>query len=240
VKFPSGDVVWVAQEYITPEPREGVEPPEDGPVDGLADHDFTTDEEADDNRQEQGEEEGSESVRHARSEGVWRETEISVDQRVRDEVPLHRSAHIKGLDDTLQNRPWAFFFHFFPLAALDEALSMMHEGGQEKWRDFRLDRHLFFTWLGVWFRICADHMRGAQAHWQDGIATAQWFRDTMPWEVFRRIGEVLRVPQYTPEDQEKVDEAGPGQDKFQWFRRWLHASQCKVQSSMGARYIRGD
>ena len=112
-------------------------------VDGLADHDFTTDEEADDNRQEQGEEEGSESVRHARSEGVWRETEISVDQRVRDEVPLHRSAHIRGLDDTLQNCHWDFFFHFFPLAALDKALSMMQEAGQEKWRDFRLDRHLF-------------------------------------------------------------------------------------------------
>ena len=101
MKFPSRDVVWVAQEYITREPREGVEPSGDGPVDGLADHDFTTDEEAGDNRQEQGEVEGSESVRHARSEGVWRETEISVDQRVRDEVPFHRSAHIRGLDDTL-------------------------------------------------------------------------------------------------------------------------------------------
>ena len=66
MKFPSRDVVWVAQEYITREPREGVEPSGDGPVDGLAVHDFITDAEADDNSQEQGEEEGLESVWHPR------------------------------------------------------------------------------------------------------------------------------------------------------------------------------
>jgi len=72
-------VVWVAQEHITPEPREGVEPPEDGPSTGSPIMTSPQTKRPTTTGEERGEEEGSESVRHARSEGVWRETEISVD-----------------------------------------------------------------------------------------------------------------------------------------------------------------
>jgi len=59
------------------------------------------------------------------------------------------------------------------------------------------------------------------------VGTAQWYRDTIPLEQFKRIHSVLRVPQYGPTDQAKTDEVGWGLDKFQWFRKWLHA--CSAQ-----------
>lgn len=75
--------------------------------------------------------------------------------------------------------------------------------------------------MGIWFRMCADNLKDRYSYWTGSIATAKWFRDAMSWESFKRIH------QYSPTAPQKVEEVGEGEDKFQWFERWLHA--CNKQ-----------
>ncbi|NBX97432.1 hypothetical protein EBQ81_01010, partial [bacterium] len=225
VKLTTGEIVWVRPEFFTSEARPVAAEPE-GVLEGVqSDFELGSDEEVEDIELEEGEQEDSFSVRNpGRTEQGWVPTyPIRQDQRILDGYTRNFTPHLRGVDEASRDSPWAYFWAFFPVAALDEALGIMLRAGRQKWADFQMSRHLFFTWLGVWFRMCADKLRDRDSHWVEGAATAQWYRETMSAETFKRIHAVLQVPQYPPDALEKVEEAGLGEDKFQWIRRWLHA-----------------
>jgi len=224
LKLAGGETVWVAPEYITREPVGSAEPPEDDPAVVLDDQDLGSEFEDEDpvpqDEQDWGE---ADSVRHVRGRYEWERTYIREEQRYLNGHTTPFYSHMRQVDQTLTDRPWVFFRAFVPLVALDEALAKMVGIGRRAWPDFLLNRHLWFVWLGTWFRMCADKLRDRDMFWSEGVATAHWYRETMPLVIFKRIHSVLSVAQYDLLEQRKVDEVGVGPDKFQWFRKWLHA-----------------
>ena len=100
---------------------------------------------------------------------------------------------MRGIDQTITDRPWTFFWAFIPMQALDEALQLMTEIGKCRWPDFQLNRHLWFVWMATWFRMCADKLRDRDSHWSEGVATASWYRETLQLEMFKRIHSVSSV-----------------------------------------------
>lgn len=231
VRLERGPIVWVSPEYITSQPTAPQRRAEVELVDALHDIELGSEDEREDGQGEDGEMEGSLSNRHARTDGAWTETYITADQRQLDGYQREFSSHMRTLDDAVRTSPWSYFWAFIPAAALDDMIRIMLRKGKALWRDFELDRNLFFVWLGVWFRMCADKSMDRQSHWGDGVATGKWYRDTMQWETFRRIHSVLTVPQYEQDAPEKVSEVGDGEDKFQWFRKWLHACNAQFKAA---------
>lgn len=108
---------------------------------------------------------------------------------------------------------------------------MMARKGRRKWANFDLTRHQFFTWLGIWFRLCAVKLKDKKAFWFGKNTTSKWFKEAMPWGLFRKIHLVLSVPQYEENDSTKLQEVGSGPDRFQWLHRWVHACSARFKES---------
>jgi len=77
----------------------------------------------------------------------WERTYIREEQRYKDRFTNPQYAHMRGVDQTVTDLPWTFFWAFVPMNALEEALALMTGIGRRAWPDFQLSRHLWFVWL---------------------------------------------------------------------------------------------
>ncbi|NDG03522.1 MAG: hypothetical protein EB119_10130 [Synechococcaceae bacterium WBB_34_004] len=136
VKLTTGEIVWVRPEFFTSEARPVAAEPE-GVLEGVqSDFELGSDEEVEDIELEEGEQEDSFSVTNpGRTEQGWVPTyPIRQDQRILDGYTRNFTPHLRGVDEASRDSPWAYFWAFFPVAALDEALGIMLRAGRSSRR----------------------------------------------------------------------------------------------------------
>jgi len=80
------------------------------------------------------------SLRHVRGNYEWERTYIREEQRYKDRFTNPQYAHMRGVDQTVTDLPWTFFWAFVPMNALEEALALMTGIGRRAWPDFQLSR----------------------------------------------------------------------------------------------------
>lgn len=173
VRLDTEEVLWVLPQFFTKQPTEDETRPGVWILGGEEAIDLGSDEEREDDRREEGEFEGSTSARHQRSERGWVRTHITQDQRTQDGYGRTNHGQMRGLDAALRGDVWAYLWAFIPVAALDAALAIMQAKARAKWGEFEANRQVFFTWLGVWFRHCADKMRDRESLWTEAPASPQ-------------------------------------------------------------------
>lgn len=217
-----GYKLWVEPQFVTQPDTQGEEQHQ-GEGDPCEERgDLGSDWEKEDDDPEHHKEVGGSSIKHRRGSSAqeWTSCTILQDQRHKEGHHRVSQGQVKGIDAVERNHIWPYFWRFLPVQELDEGIAMMEQKGKSLWPGFTLNRDLFCKWMGLWFRMCGDQLKGQDDYWEAHMDEP--YGETMSKNTFKRIKQVLSFPVYEDDAPEKVREMGDGPDRHQWIRKWLH------------------